>query len=152
MLTVTTPYRAAAIGVGVVAGLAVFTFGYAKGASYLTDDPEACANCHVMRDHLGSWRRSSHRVAAVCNDCHTPAGTIAKYTTKARNGLFHSIAFTTGGFPDKIYITVRNREVAGAACLKCHEDMVSALRPAGMHAQRLDCLRCHRGAGHALYE
>ena len=31
---------------GVIAGIGGYTFVYAKGASYLTNDPAACANCH----------------------------------------------------------------------------------------------------------
>jgi len=38
--------------IGAVAGIGIFTFGYAKGASYLTNDPEACANCHVMEEQF----------------------------------------------------------------------------------------------------
>jgi hypothetical protein len=36
--------------IGAAMGLGLFTFWYAKGASYLGNDPETCANCHVMRD------------------------------------------------------------------------------------------------------
>ena len=39
---------AAAATVGLAAGVGAYTFGYARAASYLTDDPKACANCHVM--------------------------------------------------------------------------------------------------------
>ena len=78
----------------------------------MTDDPKACANCHVMRENLESWMKSSHGKVAVCNDCHTPPGLIPKYTTKAINGFFHSFAFTTGRFPDDIQITKRNFNVA----------------------------------------
>jgi nitrate/TMAO reductase-like tetraheme cytochrome c subunit len=35
---------------GAAAGLGAFTFVYAKGNSYLTNDPAACANCHVMTE------------------------------------------------------------------------------------------------------
>ncbi len=30
--------------------MGVFTFTYAEGFSCLSDDPRACANCHVMRE------------------------------------------------------------------------------------------------------
>ena len=47
------------IGLGILAGLVMgiggYTFIYAKGASYLTDDPAACANCHVMSDYYTQW-------------------------------------------------------------------------------------------------
>ena len=35
--------------VGVAFGIGLYTFAYAKGWSYLTDNPASCANCHVMR-------------------------------------------------------------------------------------------------------
>ena len=38
------------IAIGVVAGLGVYTFVYAKGASYLMNDPASCANCHIMNE------------------------------------------------------------------------------------------------------
>jgi nitrate/TMAO reductase-like tetraheme cytochrome c subunit len=33
---------------GMAVGLAGYTFVYAKGGSYLSNNPSACANCHVM--------------------------------------------------------------------------------------------------------
>jgi cytochrome c nitrite reductase small subunit len=135
--------------VGLAAGVGLFTFGYARGASYLTDDPRACANCHVMNEQFDGWSRSSHRSVAVCNDCHTPPGFFAKYWTKALNGYHHSWAFTSGRFPDPIRITARNRGVTQQACRKCHAAIVDAIdpHPAG-DPSRLDCLVCHRDVGH----
>jgi cytochrome c nitrite reductase small subunit len=142
-----TPVLLAGI-VGVLLGIGLFTFGYARGASYLTDDPSACGNCHVMRENVESWMKSSHGKVAVCNDCHTPPGFIGKYTTKAVNGFFHSLAFTTQRFPDDIYITERNFKVAEKACLKCHEDIVSGIRATREHRQDVSCIACHRTVGH----
>ena len=59
--------------IGVAVGIGAYTFVYARGWSYLTDDPAACANCHVMREQFDGWLKSSHRAVATCNDCHTPA-------------------------------------------------------------------------------
>ena len=142
-----TPILLAAI-VGVLVGVGLFTFGYARGASYMTDDPAACANCHVMRDQFQGWMKSSHGKTAVCNDCHTPPGFIAKYTTKAVNGFFHSLAFTTQHFPDEIRITGRNHAVTEKACLKCHEDIVRQLRGSRQHRQDISCIQCHSQVGH----
>ncbi len=93
----------AVVAMGVVMGLLLgiggYTFVYARGASYLTNDPAACANCHIMREQFDGWQRSSHRSVAVCNDCHAPHDFVGKYTTKATNGFWHSFYFTTGGFP-----------------------------------------------------
>jgi len=38
-----------AILAGLVIGLGSYTFIYAKGDSYLTNNPVACTNCHVMQ-------------------------------------------------------------------------------------------------------
>ena len=119
----------AAASLGLAAGVGAYTFLYARGASYLTDDPRACANCHVMEEQYVGWTKSSHRAVAVCNDCHTPPGLVPKYGTKAINGFNHSFAFTTGRFPEPIRITGRNRRVTEAACRKCHEPIVEAIDP-----------------------
>lgn len=139
-----------AIGIpfGLLCGLGLYTFGYARGASYLTDDPTACANCHVMREQFDGWLKSSHRPAAVCNDCHTPPGLAAKYFTKALNGVNHSLAFTSGHFPDDILITARNRRVTEQACLKCHEDLTEAIRRPRHGSGSFNCTSCHRNVGH----
>jgi cytochrome c nitrite reductase small subunit len=132
---------------GAFFGLVTFTFGYARGASYLTNDPNACANCHVMLEQFDGWRKSSHHRAAVCNDCHTPPGLLPKYFTKALNGFNHSWAFTTGRFPENIEITARNRRVTNSACAKCHEEITTALR--GVHRKGdAQCITCHRNVGH----
>lgn len=139
----------AATSLGLAAGVGAYTFLYARGASYLTDDPRACANCHVMEEQYTGWTKSSHRAVAVCNDCHTPPGLVPKYGTKAINGFNHSFAFTTGRFPEPIRITERNRRVTEAACRKCHAPVVAAIDPHPPDAAaRLACITCHRNVGH----
>jgi cytochrome c nitrite reductase small subunit len=137
-----------AVLIGSAIGIGAYTFIYAKGGSYMTDDPAACANCHVMTDHYRTWTASSHRSVAVCNDCHTPPGFLAKYATKASNGFWHSFAFTTGRFPDPLLIKGHNRDIAEAACRKCHADMVSAMDGGHGTADAVSCIRCHGAVGH----
>jgi len=138
---------AALLGVGL--GLGAYTFAYARGWSYLTDEPRACANCHVMNEQYDGWVKSSHRAVATCNDCHTPPDLVGKYATKASNGFWHSFAFTTGDFPEPIRIAGRNRRVTEAACRHCHRDLVQALAaPTDEGRQALACLRCHNSVGH----
>lgn len=136
------------IAVGLVIGVGLFTFVYARGSSYLTDDPAACANCHVMSDHYNRWVKSSHRKAAVCNDCHTPSGFAAKYLTKASNGFWHSYAFTTGDFPDPLRIKPHNLEIANEACRKCHTEITEAIEGPHPESAGISCLPCHRSVGH----
>jgi cytochrome c nitrite reductase small subunit len=118
---------------GLAAGLAGYTFLYARGASYLTNDPAACANCHIMRPYLDAWVKSSHRAAAVCNDCHTPDGFFAKYASKASNGFWHSFAFTSGRYPEPLRIKPHNHEITERACRRCHGPIVEAVD--GPHAR-----------------
>jgi cytochrome c nitrite reductase small subunit len=145
---------AAAVLLGVAAGLGAFTFVYAKGASYLTNDPAACANCHVMSEHFSAWTKSSHHAVAVCNDCHAPHDLVGKYKTKAVNGFWHSFYFTTGRYPDPLRITPRNREVTEHACRYCHQDVTDAIDHGtgvpdnGLGEARMLCTRCHDDVGH----
>lgn len=133
---------------GALFGVGGYTFIYAKGASYLTNDPAACANCHVMREHFDGWLKSSHHAVAVCNDCHTPHNFFGKYYVKARNGYHHSLAFTTGWFHEPIQITPANKEVTEDACRYCHQDIVAAMDSEFAHAGKMSCIPCHRSVGH----
>lgn len=138
----------AAICGGVAIGLGAYTFVYARGASYLTNDPLACGNCHVMHEQLHAWQKSSHHSVAACNDCHTPPGVVRKYLTKAENGFWHSFAFTSGRFPEPIRITARNRAVTEEACRHCHAAIVDAMDASHRPGDALACIACHRNAGH----
>ncbi|MBM3790438.1 MAG: cytochrome c nitrite reductase small subunit [Acidobacteria bacterium] len=133
---------------GISLGIGIFTFLYARGHSYLVNDPAACANCHVMQRQYESWMKGSHRSVAVCNDCHTPPGTAGKYTTKARNGITHSWAFTSGRFPDEIRITAHNYRVTEESCVKCHEQLVAAIQGTREPGSPVSCIRCHAFVGH----
>ena len=133
---------------GGVIGIGAFTFVYARGASYLTNDPAACANCHIMREHYSAWLKSSHRSVAVCNDCHAPHNLTGKYATKARNGFWHSFYFTTGTFHEPIRITPRNAAVTEGACRSCHAAIVHAIDTFPRTGDELSCTSCHRNVGH----
>lgn len=134
--------------IGLAVGIGVYTFVYAKGASYLTNNPAACANCHIMQEHYDGWTKSSHRAVAVCNDCHTPPGVVAKYATKAANGFRHSLAFTSGRFAEPLQIKPHNREIAEKACRGCHQDIVDAIEAPPHTGAKLLCIRCHGAVGH----
>jgi len=55
------------IVLAVVAFTYVFTL--AKGLSYLSSDPKACINCHVMNTSYATWQHSSHS-QVKCIECH----------------------------------------------------------------------------------
>ncbi len=134
--------------VGGIVGLGLFTFAYAQGASYLSDDPSSCVNCHVMRDVYDGWNHGSHKAVATCNDCHTPhSSMIAKYAVKGLNGVRHSVAFTLGNFPEPIHITALNQSVAQNNCIYCHGAITAEMNHADAD-EPTDCLHCHARVGH----
>lgn len=140
---------ALAVLLGGLSGLGALTFGYGQGLRYLSSDPAACTNCHVMQGHFDSWQKSSHRHVAVCNDCHLPHDFAGKWLTKLDNGFFHSLAFTLENFHEPIQIKPRNRRVTQRACLHCHADLVHSMLPAKPGGEMLLCIHCHEDVGHA---
>ncbi len=136
--------------IGFATGIGVYTFVYAKGYSYMSNNPLACANCHVMNEQYDGWQKSSHKSVATCNDCHTPQDFIGKYYTKATNGFWHSYYFTLGGFHEPIQIGERNRQITEQACRFCHQQMVESITVSHQKEdiEEMSCIRCHRNVGH----
>jgi len=132
---------------GGIVGLGGFTFVYAEGGSYFSDNPAACVNCHVMREVYDGWHNGSHKAFATCNDCHTPHTFPGKYVIKGLNGWNHSVAFTLDNFSEPIRIKQLNRDVTQENCLYCHGDLVSAISHEEDETPT-DCLACHAGVGH----
>jgi cytochrome c nitrite reductase small subunit len=133
--------------VGVLLGVGGITFDYAEGLSYLSTDPAACANCHIMLPQHDGWQKASHHNVATCVDCHLPAGFPDNYVAKARNGWNHSKAFTLQDFPEPIFITPGNAESLHANCLRCHADLVH--EQSIVHVEGAPrCVRCHADVGH----
>ncbi len=84
------------LALGVLLGAGATTLATSEALSYLSDDPRACANCHIMRDLYDGWQKAGHHAYATCNGCHLPHALIPKYLSKAENGFWHSKGFTTG--------------------------------------------------------
>lgn len=135
---------------GVTIGIGSYTFLYAKGTSYMYDDPMTCANCHVMQDHYDAWSRGSHAHVATCNDCHAGHDPVFKYLVKGVNGFNHSWAMTTGNYHYPFQITDFNRRVTEQSCRHCHEDIVRQIDTIPEHRgpDRMECIRCHSNVGH----
>ncbi len=134
---------------GICLGGGSYTFFYAQGISYMSNDPKACVNCHIMREQYDGWLKGSHHNVATCNDCHTPQDFFGKYWTKAENGFHHSKGFTLQNFHEPIQIRPKNSVVLENNCIRCHGDLASEIAahpaPAG---GRLDCVKCHDRVGH----
>ncbi len=135
--------------VGMAFGVGLYTFNYAHGWSYFSNDPQACANCHIMDDHYSSWTSSSHHNWATCNDCHTPHTLVPKYLTKAENGFNHSLKFTLQNFKYPIQIREVNRQRLLHNCQECHAEFISGITAHTVpDGEEFDCLRCHPSVGH----
>ncbi len=134
------------VTIGIFIGASIYTFIYAKGYSYMSDDPRACVNCHVMRDNYSSWIVASHKDIA-CNGCHTPDNIFKKYLVKAENGFNHSWAFTFGP-PEVIQIKTRSTNVVEENCIRCHKETLSSVF-IQTHKNRQMCFTCHQRVGHS---
>jgi len=134
---------------GLVFGMGLATFVYARGTSYLSDDPQACNNCHVMNSVFEGWMKGGHQHVATCNDCHVPHDFIGKWYTKADNGFHHSFAFTFFDIPLVIRAKEKSRQVVENNCVRCNGDMAShsASWPS-RDGEILTCRSCHKDIGH----
>ncbi len=137
---------------GVAAGLGLWTARMANAASYLSDDPAACINCHVMTDAYASWERGSHGRVAGCNDCHVPhTNPIAMAAFKARDGMRHASMFTLRLEPQVLRLSDGARPVVQENCLRCHGELFVGIRLPGVDER--PCWDCHEnihGAARSL--
>ncbi len=134
--------RIAALAVlGAALGLGIYTFVYAKGCSYLTNDPQACANCHVMHEQYDGWLKSSHRAVAICNDCHTPHDFVGKYCDQGRTTASGTRSPSPpASFHEPIRISSASRQVTEARCRRCHGQSVAGHGHAGPRGLERDLL------------
>lgn len=146
--------------VGVPVGVGLFTFQYADGLAYMSNDPAACVNCHIMTDQYESWRKGPHHAVATCNGCHVPDAFAEKYLAKALNGYHHSLGFTMQPsnpdepgvqpfFREPIQIKPGNSQILQDNCLRCHGNLVhEVVRGSTWDQDAIRCVHCHRGVGH----
>ncbi|MEM1137088.1 MAG: cytochrome c nitrite reductase small subunit [Bacteroidota bacterium] len=140
---------------GAVVGLAFYMVNAANVTSYLTDNPRACINCHVMTTEYITWNHSAHREVATCNDCHVPHENVLKqYAFKAKDGLYHATIYTLRAEPQAIIMHEAGREVVQNNCIRCHAGQVIDTKTTAFTAShtkdRLDrtCWECHRETPH----
>lgn len=143
---------ALAVAFGAVAGVGAYTADYAEATSYLSNDPKACVNCHIMREQFDAWMKGPHH-AQTCNDCHVPQDFVGKYMTKIEHGWRHSKGFTLQDFHEPIRITQGSLEAVQANCVRCHEGLVEGIGAASAHGADTaetgsGCVHCHAGVGH----
>lgn len=155
------------VAFGLVVGNGLYTFNYAKGFAYFSDDPAACKNCHVMNQVYEGWLKGGHQHVATCNDCHVPQDFVNKWLMKAQSGFGHSYAFTFKDNPVAFTANKKSKEVIQKNCIACHQDYVAnSVDPRALsisaflddknvtkshqmaHTEALNCVSCHRQVGH----
>lgn len=146
---------AVSIVLGILTGILFLVIHISNAASYLSDDPKTCINCHVMYPHYASWSKSSHQASATCVDCHVPQNNfIRKYAFKAKDGFMHSTYFTFRWEPQVLKIKSAGTKVVQENCIRCHleqVDLVQIVEVTKDMADRGDgklCWECHRGTPH----
>ncbi len=139
----------------ILIGLLMFLFYVSNAASYLSDKPETCVNCHVMSPQYATWSHSSHRERAHCNDCHVPHNNVVnKYFFKGKDGLRHASVFTMRNEPQVIQIKEVGKEVVQENCIRCHINMLEDAKintiDREFHSRRTErqCWDCHREVPH----
>jgi cytochrome c nitrite reductase small subunit len=141
----------------VTVGLFGYTLRISKATSYLSSDPRACINCHVMNTQYATWQHSSHK-GVGCIECHLPTdSTVEKYLAKAIDGYNHSVAFTLGTYDPAIKISDYGAKRVQKNCISCHSEMTSQLRSnfhrnhafgkEGADSER-KCWSCHKSVPH----
>jgi cytochrome c nitrite reductase small subunit len=127
---------------GIILGLALVLVRISNAASYLSNAPETCMNCHVMTDAYASWKRGSHGKVSVCTDCHVPHdNVVSKMAFKGQDGMKHSAVFTLRTEPQVLQLSQGAIPVVQANCLRCHSNQFAMIRLAGVTERR--CWDCH---------
>lgn len=134
---------------GVFCGTGALVVHISRAPTYLSDDPEVCVNCHVMRTEYVTWQHSSHREVAHCNDCHVPHDSFVRHWAfKAEDGLRHATIFTMRWEPQVIELSDRAVPVVEENCRRCHEEVVNETALVAHQPGDLRCWDCHREVPH----
>ena len=138
---------------GIFCGLGLFVLYISNASSYLSDEPNACINCHVMVPQYVSWERSSHKRIANCNDCHVPQDSIIKkYAFKATDGLRHATLFTFRMEDQVIRIKEAGKQVVQSNCIRCHEELFTNIKIYNSKKNHYNddelCIKCHKDVPH----
>lgn len=143
------------VACGVLMGLGVLIFRISNAVSYLSNDPSACINCHVMFPEFATWQRGSHGRVATCNDCHVPHDNpVRTYAFKAKDGSRHAFMFTFRMEPQVIIMHEAGRGVVQENCIRCHEQLVGGVAAVDVNASNtvhgagMLCWQCHRDVPH----
>jgi len=141
---------------GVALGLGVYTIHVSRVLSYLSNDPSACVNCHIMAPFYQSWSKSSHANWATCNDCHVPQhNKLAGLLFEAQDGLHHAAVFLANKEPPAPRPRPAAVKVIQSNCIRCHTQLNTefvrtsrATHEDILNGRDKACWDCHRHVPH----
>jgi len=140
---------------GVCGGMVALVLHISNAPSYLSNDPQACINCHIMAPQFATWQRGAHGRGVTCNDCHVPHDNVVRsYFFKAQDGMRHAFMFTFRLEPQVIQIREGGRTVVQENCIRCHEHLVGGASIIDVTADNAPhgagklCWECHRETPH----
>lgn len=136
-------------GFGALAGAFAYVANISNATSYLSDDPKACINCHIMTPQYATWQHSSHARVATCNDCHVPHDNVfRKYYFKAQDGARHAFMFTFRMEPQVIEAHAPGKAVIQENCVRCHVRQIGDVFQDVHSGSKRPCVDCHREVPH----
>jgi len=143
------------IMLGALAGLGAVVAYISNAVSYLSNDPQACMNCHIMAPQYATWQRGSHGRVATCNDCPVPHDNVFRtYSFKARDGMRHAFMFTFRMEPQVIRVHEAGMSVIQENCIRCHTKQIGMTKiqfvsyDMAAHGEGRLCWDCHRETPH----
>ncbi|MDO6472572.1 cytochrome c nitrite reductase small subunit [Maribacter sp. 1_MG-2023] len=145
----------AVFSLAAIIGIGFFLMKEGEVLSYMSDNPQACVNCHVMTPVYNSWMHSSHREWVSCNGCHVPQNNVVNaYYFKAMDGLYHASIFTARAEPEVIFMREGSQEVVQNNCIRCHVQQVTQTKYDGFieghkeNRTERQCWSCHKEVPH----
>jgi hypothetical protein len=105
---------AVVIGVGIVGLFIVSGFSF-----WWTSQPSFCGKCHPMQKFIDAWEVGPHK-DVTCEKCHVTPGLFGFIGGKIA-GLQVVMNYVRGNYEDYSF----NAAVGNAACLQCHEGIMS---------------------------
>jgi cytochrome c nitrate reductase, small subunit len=134
---------------GVIGGNGMLFLYVLRAHTYLSDDPAACVNCHIMAPYYATWFHSSHSRDATCNDCHVPhENAVKKWVFKGMDGMRHVAVYLAKGESQVLQAIPESSKVIMNNCIRCHTQLNTEFVKTG----RIDYMLTQVGEGKACWD
>ena len=119
---------------------------------YAVYDADSCANCHIIKPEVETYKLSAHYRAGVgCQECHTKPGAFS-YFIRNLEGLGNTVLYVSGHYERPL-----TAYVSADTCVRCHpksqleRDQVYGnirINHTGLREAGYQCLTCHANITH----